>query len=81
MFVYLDDILLVSHNQEKHTAHFKQIFQVLFENGLVISHDKYVFGKTTLNFLGHTVSKNDIAPPADKVDCIHRFKSQVYSRH
>ena len=69
-FVYLDDIFIASHNQEKHATHLKQIFQVLAENGLVINHDKCVFGKTTFNFLGHTVSKNGITPPADRVDCI-----------
>ena len=69
-FVYLDDILITSHNLEKHATHLKKIFQVLAENGFVINCDKCVFGKTSLNFLGHTVSKNSITPPADRVDCI-----------
>ena len=40
----------------------------------MINHDKCVFSKTNLNFLGHTVSKNSITPPADRVNCILRIQ-------
>ena len=68
MFVYLDDLLIAYHNQ-KHAIHLKQIFQVLAENSLVINRDKCIFCKTTFNFLCHTVSKNGLTPPADRVNC------------
>ena len=70
-FAYVDDILVASRNQEEHARHLKRIFQVLAENNLVI---KCVFGKPTLNFLGHTISKNGITPPTDRVDCILRIQ-------
>ena len=36
----------------------------------MINHDKCIFGKITLNFLGHTVSKNGITLPADRINLI-----------
>ena len=73
-FAYVDDILVASRNQEEHARHLKRIFQVLAENNLVINRDKCVFGKPTLNFLGHTISKNGITSPTDRVDCILRIQ-------
>ena len=73
-FVYMDDILVASRNHEEHARHLRQVFQLLAENGLVINRDKCVFGKTTLDFLGYTVSKNGITPPADRVECILRIQ-------
>ena len=73
-FVYVDDILVASRNHEEHARHLRQVFQLLAENGLVINRDKCVFGKATLDFLCHTVSKNGITPPADRVECILRIQ-------
>ncbi|GFO14863.1 Pol polyprotein [Plakobranchus ocellatus] len=66
-FVYLDDILVVSHSPKDHSQHLQQLFILLSSNGLVINKAKCIFGADELDFLGHHVSADGITPLADRV--------------
>src|SRR5215469_5106913 len=72
-FPYLDDILIASSSEEQHHLHLQEVCQRLNEYGIRVNPEKCEFGKETLTFLGHLVSKEGILPVADKVSAINDF--------
>lgn len=71
VFVYIDDILIFSTNEEEHAKHLRILFQRLLEHGVVINPAKCVFGQTEVTFLGHLVTADGSKPLADKVSAIN----------
>ena len=70
LFVYLDDILVASPSVAAHVAHVRLLFERLRAAGLAINRDKCCFGRSSVTFLGHTVSSAGIRPLASKVSAI-----------
>ena len=73
VFVYIDDILVASEDEETHKGYLRQRFQRLQEYGLVINISKCQFGRDSINFLGHWATPTGITPLPDKVDTITRY--------
>ena len=71
--VYIDDILIASENHREHRVHLQSVLQLLHINGLVIRRDKCVFGASTIDFLGHDISRDGIRPLPSKVDAVNKF--------
>ena len=69
-FVYIDDILVASKDIETHKQHLCLLFQRLQEHGLVINVSKCQFGRNSLDFLGHRITRAGIMPLPEKVDAI-----------
>ena len=74
VFVYIDDILVASENQEQHERYVLQLFEALRQFGLVLNVRKCVFGVRELEFLGHHVSARGIQPLPEKVEAVRRFE-------
>jgi hypothetical protein len=55
VFVYLDDILIASPDQQTHLQHLCLVLERLREGGLLLNMDKCQFGAASLEFLGHMV--------------------------
>ena len=72
-FVYLDDILIASSTEKKHLNDLKAVFRRLTDHGLVIRLEKCLFGVSSLEFLGHQVSKNGSRPTQAKAKVIQTF--------
>jgi Reverse transcriptase (RNA-dependent DNA polymerase) len=72
-FVYLDDLLVASRDMLEHRRHLRQALQRLQENGLVINHEKCVFGQPSVEFLGHQVSAAGISPLPGRMASIRQF--------
>ena len=62
VFVYLDDILISSKNEEKHSRHLHEVFKRLSKASLAINAAKSEFFASELEFLGHVVSASGIRP-------------------
>jgi transposase InsO family protein len=73
VFVYLDDLLVASTSVDEHAHHLRQVLGLLAKNGLVINQDKCVFGRASLEFLGHQVQAGGISPLPDRVAAVRSF--------
>ncbi|QFZ26815.1 putative transposon Ty3-G Gag-Pol polyprotein [Clavispora lusitaniae] len=68
--VYLDDILVFSKTREDHKRDLDEVLQILQANGLIAKRKKCYFFQTRLNFLGHVISSEGIAPNEDKIKAV-----------
>ena len=58
--VYLDDILIYSHNPEDHSKHVSQVLERLRENRLYVKPSKCMFYTREVNFLGFIVNTKGV---------------------
>ena len=70
---YIDDLLVASSDHEQHKVHLQQLCQRLCDHGLKINLAKCEFGRTTIDFLGHTISANKIEPFTSKCSALANF--------
>jgi hypothetical protein len=71
--MYLDDLMVFSKSLEDHESHLLQVFSRLRDHGLVINLEKWVFGATSVDFLGHRVSNAGVRPLPAYVDTMDKF--------
>ena len=50
--VYIDDILICSHNLQEHLKHLQEFYSLFFKHGFVLSQSKMEIGKKDIEFLG-----------------------------
>jgi Reverse transcriptase (RNA-dependent DNA polymerase)/RNase H-like domain found in reverse transcriptase len=73
VFVYLDDLLVARRSAAEHRRHLREVLQRLQDNGLVLNADKCVWGQSSLEFLGHQVSAQGVAPLVDRIAAVIRL--------
>lgn len=73
VFIYLDDILIASGNEEQHAADIDNVLSILAQYNLRISINKCEFFKDSLNYLGYQISKTGIRPPPERVEVIQNW--------
>lgn len=71
---YLDDICIASNDEEEHQKHLQIVFDRLKQYQMTINLEKCAFGKNTVKYLGHSVTKDGILPLPDKVQAILDYK-------
>ena len=69
-YAYVDDVLVASRTLDEHEEQLQTLFARFAEYGIVINPAKCQLGVPSLNFLGHVVDHNGIAPLPDKVEAI-----------
>ena len=67
---YLEDVLIHSANEELHKSHLQQTFQRLREAGLTLRGSKCEIGMNQVTYLGHTFTREGMAPDGSKVDAV-----------
>ncbi|UYV71315.1 hypothetical protein LAZ67_8002606 [Cordylochernes scorpioides] len=77
VFVYIDDVLIASKNENDHIQHLHTIFKRLSDHGLTINISKSVFGKPSLEFLGHIIDNKGIKPLPEKIKIVHKNSSHI----
>ncbi|XP_045448264.1 uncharacterized protein K02A2.6-like [Melitaea cinxia] len=80
VFVYLDDILVFSKDEQQHEHHLRQVFTKLREYGLLVNTAKCVFGVPEVKFLGYSISENGSKPLESKVQVIKEFPTPTTVR-
>ena len=66
-FVYLDDILIFSSDENQHLRHLRSVFKRLLTNGLYLNIKICVFMKNLISFLGYMIN----------AECICHLESKV----
>lgn len=67
---YLDDLIVYGNTPDEHDQHLTAVIQRLKEAGLVLNENKCHFKKTSLRFLGHTITADGILPDQDHIDAV-----------
>ena len=73
VFVYLDDLLVMSVDHKTHKKHLQILFTRLAEYVIIIGPEKCQLGTTEVSFLGHHVCSEGISPLPSAVDAIVNF--------
>lgn len=68
--VYIDDILIFSHSFHEHVEHLNSILSVLLQAKLQVNPNKCSFAQSSIDYLGHTVTGQGIAPLQENIKAI-----------
>jgi len=74
LFVYVDDLLIVSKTFEEHIRHIEQVLKQLDEAGLRLRPKKCSFPQTTIEYLGHMLSPDGVKLNDNKVKAVKEFQ-------
>ena len=74
-FGYLDDILIFSPDAEMHIDHISKVFQRMREVNLKLKESKCNFMKNKIQYLGHFISGEGIAPIPEKLEAMEKIPS------
>ena len=75
VFVYLDDIIVISECFEDHLSILKKIFERVAAAGLTLSRDKCQFCRYELRYLGYVVDRRGLRVDQEKVSAILSIKT------
>lgn len=70
VFVYLDDIVIVTQEFGKHLEVLREVFNRLKKAGLTVAREKCNFCRPELKFLGYIVDRNGLHVDPEKVSAI-----------
>lgn len=73
IFVYVDDILIISNSFEEHLEHLKFLFEKFKKFGVTINLSKSKFISKEVSFLGFVVSGSGIKPNREKLEVIYNW--------
>ena len=71
--VYIDDIIIYSHDWEDHLTSLANVFARLRHANLTVNLHKSEFGKAKVVYLGYVVGGGQIAPVEAKIKCIVEY--------
>ena len=80
IFAYIDDILFASNSHKTHLLDLHAVFQRLTDYGLCISPLKCEFGACSMEFLGHLIDQNGIAPLPEKVAAMRSYETPTTAK-
>ena len=80
VFIYLDDILVFSDDEESHLKDLDSVFEVINKYNHKVSLSKCVFCVKELDFLGFNVSADGLRPTAQKIKELSEFPYPTNSK-
>lgn len=72
-FVYVDDVIIFSRNEQDHLKDTEVVMRSLFEANMRVSAEKSKFFQTEVEYLGFLVSQGGIKTCAEKIETIRNF--------
>lgn len=70
VLLYLDDVIIYSKTYEEHLQHLAEVFEILAKHGLKVKPSKCHLLKSKVQYLGHVVSAEGVAPDPDKLAAV-----------
>ena len=70
VLVFMDDILIYSATQQDHVTLLKQVFNILARHKFLIKRSKCSFATTSVEYLGHVISRQGVATDPTKLQAI-----------
>ncbi|UYV83385.1 hypothetical protein LAZ67_23000839 [Cordylochernes scorpioides] len=71
---YFDDFIIFSNSIEEHLDHLQQFFDMCNRENFKLNYNKCDFFKTTIEFLGYTISSGTYTPLVKNLDVINAIK-------
>ncbi|CAF3952238.1 unnamed protein product [Rotaria sp. Silwood1] len=68
---YIDDIIIYSNSMSEHLHHLEQVLSLLHHANFRLNASKCEFVQTRIQFLGHIINEEGIAPTPEKVRAIN----------
>ncbi len=75
--IYMDDIIVFSSTFEQHLKDLEVIFRRLQHHNLKLKAKKCCFGRKTIPFLGHVISKHGIAADPNKLAAFQQIPAPI----
>ena len=70
---YLDDCLIFSKSETDHLKHINLVLKAFEKSGILLNHEKCIFGASHLKYLGFEVSSKGWRPLPDRIKSIKNF--------
>ncbi|GJY61578.1 putative reverse transcriptase domain-containing protein [Tanacetum coccineum] len=75
VIVFIDNILIYSHNEKEHEEHLKTILEMLKKEELYAKFSKCEFWINTVKFLGHVIDSSGIHVDPTKIEAVKNWAS------
>ena len=70
---YIDDVIVFSSSVEEHAQHLGEVVKALGKAGLTIKKGKCVFGRTSVEYLGHRIGSGCLAVPEHRITAMEKY--------
>ncbi|XP_063846193.1 uncharacterized protein LOC135092012 [Scylla paramamosain] len=80
VLVYLDDILIFSHDWDDHLYQIQNVLSRLQEANLTVKLAKSTFGAATVSYLGHQTGQGSVRPKTANVDAVLKYPTPTTRR-
>lgn len=71
--IYIDDIIIIAKTLEEALERLKLVVNFAAEHGLNIKREECQFLKTTVDYLGHIISRSTVRPLECKTSAVRDF--------
>ncbi|XP_069145995.1 uncharacterized protein [Solanum lycopersicum] len=78
--VYIDDVLIFSEDIDSHFKHLNSFFNIVKNNGLVVSAKKILLFQTKIRFLGHDLFHGTYLPICRAIEFADKFPDVIIDK-